>query len=293
MILVTGASGKTGQAVVEALVSRKKSVRALVRCQGQVSRAHEIGAVEVVVGDISDEPILRQAALGVRTLYHICPNVHADEIGIGKASIGAAIASGVQHYVYHSVLRPQIESMPHHWRKMRVEEALFESGLSFTILQPSTYMQNIIAVWDEIIDRGALSVPYSVESQSSPVDLYDVAAVAAIVLCDFRRHTGATYELCGPEVLTQRQQAMIISEQIGHAVYAEQTDLDEWVIRARRNGLGDYSIKALRMMFDYYDRFGFWGNSNTLHELLGRPPTSYASFVKRVVRNKSVSINSN
>ena len=293
MILVTGASGKTGQAVLAALISKQKSVRVLVRCEEQVSRAYEIGAVDVVVGDISDESILRKASLGVRTLYHICPNVHADEIGIGKASIGAAIASGVQHYVYHSVLHPQIELMPHHWRKMRVEEALFESGLSFTILQPSTYMQNIVAVWDEIIDRGVLATPYSVESKSSPVDLHDVAAVAAIVLCDFRRHIGATYELCGPEILTQKQQAMIISEQIGHEVNAEQTDLNEWVLRARGNGLGDYPLKALRMMFDYYDKYGFWGNSNTLHTLLRRPPTSYASFIERVVRSKSVSINSN
>ena len=76
-------------------------------------------------------------------------------------------------------------------------------------------------------------------------------------------------------------------------IYAEQTDLDEWVVRARRNGLGDYPLKTLRMMFDYYDKYGFWGNSNTLHKLLGRPPTSYASFIERVVRNKSVSINSN
>ena len=80
-------------------------------------------------------------------------------------------------------------------------------------------------------------------------------------------------------------------------VYAEPTDLNEWVLRARGNELGDYPLEALRMMFDYYDKYGFWygfwGNSNTLHKLLGRPPTSYASFIERVVRNKSVSINSN
>ena len=288
MILVTGASGKTGQAVVEALVVKKQSVRVLVRCQEQVAKAYEIGAVDVVVGDIADESVIRQAALGACALYHICPNVHADEIAIGEANIGAAIDAGVQHLVFHSVLHPQIEAMPHHWRKMRVEEALFESGLSFTILQPSTYMQNIIAKWDEIVDRGVLAAPYSVESQSSPVDLHDVATVAAIVLCDFGQHSGATYELCGPEVLTPSQQAMIISAQMGHVVCAEQTNLEEWILRARANGLGDYALDALCRMFRYYDRYGFWGNSNALHELLGRQPTSYAAFVKSVLRKKNM-----
>ena len=293
MILVTGAAGKTGRVVIRRLALKKKRVRALVRNQQQVEQVKEIGAAEAVVGDMMDELVLGQAARGACAVYHIYPNVHPDEIVIGKASIAAAVAAGVDHFVLHSVLRPQIEAMPHHWRKMRVEEALFQSGISFTILQPASYMQNVIASWDGVVERGVLTAPYSVHSQSSPVDLHDVAAVAAIVLCDFRRHSGATYELCGPEVLTQNQQAMIISEQIGHEVCVEQIDLNEWVLRARGNGLGDYPLKALRMMFDYYDKYGLWGNSNTLHELLGRTPTSYAAFVQRVMRNKSMIIHAN
>lgn len=285
MILVTGAAGKTGQVIIRALAARKQSVRALVRRDHQIAQVQAIGAVEAVVGDMRDQSVLSQAARGTRALYHICPNVHPDEIAIGEVTIAAAMAAGVQHFVFHSVLRPQIESMPHHWQKMRVEEALFESGLAFTILQPASYMQNIIAIWDGVVDSGVLAAPYSVQSQSSPVDLQDVAAAAVIVLCE-PKHRGATYELCGPDVLTQSEQAAIISSEMGRMVRAEQTDLDEWARRARINGLGEYAFETLCKMFLYYDQHGFWGNSHTLRALLGRPPTSYADFMKRILREK-------
>lgn len=285
MILVTGAAGKTGRAIIRVLAAKKQSVRALVRREHQVAQVQAIGAAEAVVGDLLDGSALRQAARGVRAVYHICPNVHPEEIAIGKVSIAAAVDAGVQHFVFHSVFRPQVEAMPHHWRKMRVEEALFMSGLPFTILQPASYMQNIIATWEEVSERGVLTAPYSVQSQSSPVDLQDVAAVATIVLCEPGHH-GATYELCGPDVLTQSEQAAIISAEMGCRVRAEKTDLDEWTRRARANGLGGYALDALLKMFHYYDQYGFWGNGHMLHALLGRQPTSYAAFVKRMLHEK-------
>ena len=57
----------------------------------------------------------------------------------------AARRAGIRHLVYHSVLHPQVEAMPHHWQKMRVEEQLFAAGLPYTILQPAAYMQNVLA----------------------------------------------------------------------------------------------------------------------------------------------------
>ena len=286
MILVTGAAGKTGRAVIRALATKKQTVRALVRREEQIARVRALGAAGATVGDMRDETVMRQACLGVCAVYHICPNIHPDEIVIGKVSITAAMAAGVQHFVFHSVLRPQIEAMPHHWRKMRVEEALFESGLPFTVLQPASYMQNLFAIWDGILERGVLAAPYSVQSQSSPVDLQDVAVTAAIVLCEPGHH-GAIYELCGPDILTQSEQAAIISTHVGHAVRAQQTELDAWAWRARANGLSEYALETLRKMFRYYDQHGFWGNSHTLHVLLGRQPTSYAAFVKRVLHEKT------
>jgi uncharacterized protein YbjT (DUF2867 family) len=286
MILVTGAAGKTGQAVIRALVAEGSPVCALVRRSEQVPIVEELGAQETVVGDMRVPATLRQAAMGAWAVYHICPNMHPDELVIGQAAVNAARTAGVEHFVYHSVLHPQTEAMPHHWQKLRVEEYLFESDLPFTILQPAAYMQNVLAYWDAIVERGVYAVPYAVDTVLSMVDVEDVATVAAEVLTQ-PGHMGATYELAGPDALAQTEVARVLSKALGRVIRAEKMPLDEWEQRAQVAGMGDYQVEALIKMFRYYERYGFWGNSNVLGWLLRRPPTSFAAFLKRAVKERS------
>ena len=126
MILITGAGGKTGRAVTRALTAKGQAVRALVHRPEQIRTVREFGAPEVVVGDMRDQVALGRAACGVQAIYHICPNMNPDEVAIGEVVIAAARAAKVERLVYHSVLHPQTEAMPHHWHKLRVEERLFE-----------------------------------------------------------------------------------------------------------------------------------------------------------------------
>jgi uncharacterized protein YbjT (DUF2867 family) len=285
VILVTGAAGKTGRAVVRALVARGAAVRALVYRPTHVEPLRELGAHEVLVGDMRDRTTVEGAVQGLQSLYHICPNMSPDEYSIGRLVVGAARSAGVAHLVYHSVLHPQTEAMPHHWAKLRVEEHLFESGLPYTILQPAAYMQNVLTGWDSIVEDGVYRVPYKLETQLGMVDLEDVAAAAAIVLTEIG-HQGATYELAGKESLTQADVATILGRGLGSMVRAEAVPLDEWEAQAREAGLGDYQVDTLVRMFRYYDSYGFWGNPNVLGWLLGRPPTTFETFVERTVRQK-------
>jgi uncharacterized protein YbjT (DUF2867 family) len=196
MILITGAGGKTGKAVIKALITRGASVRAFVRSPSHQAGLRALGVREVVLGEMDDWQALAQAMNGAETVYHICPNVSPHEIAYGKAMIEAATHTGVVRVVYHSVLHPQIEAMPHHWNKMRVEELLFSARLGVTILQPTAYMQNTLAEWDRMAREGIFRVPYPIETRLSLVDLDDVAEAAALVLTS-DRHIGATYELVG------------------------------------------------------------------------------------------------
>lgn len=280
MILVTGGAGKTGRAVIRALTAKGEAVRALVHCPEQVRSVEEMGAREVVVGDMRLQATMDQATQGIRAVYHICPNVSPDEVAIGQVAMAAARSAGVKHFVYHSVLHPQIEAMPHHWQKLRVEEQLFESGLSYTVLQPAAYMQNVLAHWDPIVEQGIYPVPYAVETRLGMVDLEDVAEAAAVVLTE-PGHTGAVYELAGAEVLSQAEVATILSQQLGRPVRAEVVPLETWERRARESGLGDYQVETLVKMFRYYERHGFWGNPRVLGWLLGRAPTTFAAFIER------------
>ena len=277
MILVTGAAGKTGQAVVRALLAKGQTVRTLVRNETQCELISSLYDTDIVIGDMSVESVLSKLFEGIRAVYHICPNMHPDELNIGLAMISAAKNADVTQFVFHSVLHPQVEAMPHHWQKMRVEEAIFASGIPFTILQPAAYMQNIMVEWKNIQQEGIIRVPYSPESKGSPVDLNDVADVASLVLSE-RDHIGAIYELCGPDILTYQEQTTILSEYINRPIRVEQISLDEWKALAYGAGLRTYSVESLLKMFLYYDLYGFWGSSLVLSTLLQRPPTSFMEF---------------
>lgn len=278
MILITGAAGKTGLAVTRALARRRASVRVLVYRHAYVELARAAGAQDVVVGDMRDEKLLATAVRGVRAIYHVAPNMNPNELQMGVVALQAAQDAGVEHFVYHSVLHPQTEAMPHHWNKLRVEERLFESGLPFTILQPTAYMQNISGNWQTITAEGVHRVPYPVSTRLSLVDLADVAEGAAKILTE-PGHAGATYELVGTLPLAQTEVAQSLSSALGRPVRAEEISLDAWQEQAEAAGLPPYAIQTLRQMFRYYAAHGFAGNPNVLTWLLGRPPTPLADFL--------------
>ena len=281
MILITGAAGKTGRAIIRALKQRKESVRALVHRIDQVAMLDVLGVDAVLVGDMLDPASLARAVQGIQTIYHIAPNVSPDEVNIGKAVIRAAQSTKVERIVYHSVLHPQIEAMPHHWQKLRVEEFLYESGLAFTILQPAVYMQNILTQWDRILENGTYTLPYKAETRLSLVDLDDIAQAAALILTE-PEHQGATYELVGTPAMSQIEISEVLSEQLNRPVEVKNVPLGEWEQAARASGLGDYQVLTLIKMFCYYDQYGLMGNTNVLSHLLHRQPTSFMDFIKRI-----------
>jgi NAD(P)H dehydrogenase (quinone) len=285
MILLTGSAGKTGRAIIQALAKSGESVRALVHRFDQVAWLEVLGVDDVLVGDMLDPASIARAVQGVRAIYHIAPNTSPDEVTIGKIVISAARSANVEHLVFHSVLHPQIEAMPHHWQKSRVEELLFESGLPFTILQPTVYMQNVLAHWDQILKNGIYPLPYSPETRLSLVDLEDVARVAAIVLTE-PGHQGATYELVGTPAMSQINIADVLSVQLDRPVAAKAVPIEAWERSSRASGLGDYQVLTLIKMFCYYERYGFVGNSNALSCLLRRQPASFAGFVRRIASER-------
>lgn len=278
MILVTGAGGKTGLAVLRQLAGRAKHTRALVRSENQIQIAIECGAAEALVGDLLNQHSIAPAFEGIMAIYHIPPNMHPGEVTIAENVLRLADGNKVGHFVYHSVLRPYIRAMPHHLNKALVEERLFTTDLPFTILQPAAYMQNTISWVESGRKEGLFSVPYPVHTQLGMVDLKDVVEVAATVIGD-PLYFGGTYELVGTEILTPSQIADLIAEALGQPVRAMELDLNQWKRQATRAGLSRYAIRTLLKMFRYYADYGFWGNPHTLASLLGRPPKTYAQFL--------------
>lgn len=280
MILITGAAGKTGRALIQALCTDRVSVRAFVRRRAQIEPLRALGATEVIPGDLRNSEDLARACHGVDAIYHICPNMLADEVAIATSVIDAAQKAGVSRFVYHSVLHPQTEAMPHHWQKLRVEELLFATTLDYTILQPAAYMQNVLTSWQSIVETGIYRVPYRTTTNLGMIDLHDVAEVAAHVLIS-AGHSGATYELASDEWLTQDEVAAILSALLASPVHAEMQSRAQWQQQAQQAGLSTYAVETLLKMFDYYEQYGFGGNGNVTRWLLGRKPTSFAECMQR------------
>jgi len=286
LILLTGAAGKTGTSILKQLSQRGAKVKALVRNQDQASVVGVFKGIEIAIGDLLDEQSLAKAAHIIDEIYYICPNMSPDELLIGTRLIGLAQKHHIKRFVFHSVLHPHIEEMPHHWQKMRMEEKLFSSGLDFTILQPCAYMQNILSGWNHILE-GQYTVPYNINARISIVDLEDIGQVAANVLME-SGHKNAIYELAGPEALSQIDVAGKISAVLNKQVNPVQQSQLEWKNNALKSNLPAAQIDWLLKMFNYYDNNGLPGNSNVLEYLLGKNPTTFDQFLLRTLSSGGI-----
>jgi NAD(P)H dehydrogenase (quinone) len=281
MILVTGAGGKTGRAVLHALQRRGAPVSAFAHSPQGAAAAAQAGAARSFFGDFFDSLALNAAFAGAQVVYHICPNMHPAEVEVAEAVLTAARVAGVRRVVYHSVLHPQVEAMPHHWKKLRVEELLFTSGIPYTILQPCAYMQNILGYWNDIHRKGEYAVPYAPETRLSLVDLEDVAEAAAEVLLD-EKYAAGVYELAGPQALSVTETVEIISEVTGQPVSVKTLDRSVWEAQVQAAGMREYTLDTLLKMFLYYENNGFTGSPCVLEWLLGRRPRDFTRYIQQL-----------
>lgn len=289
MIVVTGAAGQTGQAVLRQLRSRGVAARALVSREASAARVRAAGASRVVVGDLRSAAHVRRALEGASAVYHVCPVMSDDEIGIGNNVIAAAQANRVDRFVFHSLVHVQCDALLHHRDKRYVEEALIESGLDYTFLKPTMYMQNMLQSWDQIVGEGVYRLPYSEHARMGLVDLEDVAEAAAIVLSQ-EGWNGGEFELCSGDTLTRVQMAAVLSRELGRPVRAEAYPIEEWKPIGARTRT-PFQVERVARMFEHYDRHGLsGGNPRVLQMILGRRPTGYADFVRRVAAGHGVRV---
>lgn len=272
MIVVTAAGGRTGGAVVRGLWARGLRVRALV---GSSRPRPELTALsaDVVAADLTDPSAVQPLLAGADALHLIWPNFDAGETAGATSLLVAARRAGVGRVVYHSVLRPQARSMPHHAAKDRVEEALDASGLRWRVLQPCAYADNLDGQLAEAAASGILPSPWGLEQPQSLVDLRDVAD-AAVALLTEDGLDGGTFEAAGPEPLTAPRIAQLLTARLGREVRAVDVVPDDPVPPREQ-----YAAHCARLMFDHYRAHGFTGSPRVLEALLGRPARTFAEHL--------------
>lgn len=282
MLLVTAAHGNQGKLLVPKLLAAGVPFRACVQSDASAARLRQIGVADIVIGDITRQEVLERALDGARAVYHIGPVLHPREREMGIAAVDAAKRAGVEHFVFSSVLHSITTDLVQHEIKRDVEEHLLSSGLEFTILQPSNYMLPLKLV--PVFREGVFRLSWSLERRQSMVDLDDVTDVVLKVVTEGERHWGATYELVGEGRYTAHELGAIMSDVLGRSIPVEEIDGDTYL----RAFLGDvdpadfaHQARVLRAITARYSSHDFIGNPNVLTWLLGRRPTSFATFVER------------
>lgn len=218
-ILVTGARGHVGGAVLNELLAAGKVVRVS-------SRAPRPGqfpdGVEVVRADLTDPASLPDALAGVRKVFLYAHPEAAAEFAT------AARKAGVEHVVLlssSSVLFPDAEANPIAVRHFAVERALDEAGLDRTFVRPGYFATNSLR-WQSIRTERVFRTAFP-EATTSPVHERDIAAVAVRALLD-DAHRGAAYAVLGAGPVTVLDQVGAIAEALDESVRLEEVDVDTY-----------------------------------------------------------------
>jgi uncharacterized protein YbjT (DUF2867 family) len=209
MILVTGATGNTGRALVKELRARGAGpLRGLTR---DAARATFPAGVEAAEGDLSRPESLDSALRGVRSLFLL------SRTGPDAQILEAAVRAGVEHVVLVSSIT--VQTHPHLGpaaENLAVERLLKGSGMAWTVLRPTQFASNALW-WAEAIREGRpVRVPYA-DIGLPTLHPADIAAVACAALSG-PGHRGQTYALTGPERITPRRQLEVLGRAVGRDV---------------------------------------------------------------------------
>ncbi len=277
MILITGASGNVGRAVLDEVRKGDKPFRAMYRSEEDAKQAPK--GVSAVVADFASKESMARVLAGVDALFLVCSPIPA-LVELESNAIDAARATGVKHVVLNSALGAgdYAKSFPG-WHRI-VEDKLKASALAYTILRPNGFMQNILAYnAPSIRAQGAFYAAMG-SARTSYIDVRDIAYVVAKILASPQEHAGKIYELNGPEAVSCGELAERITRVANRPV--KYVDIPEAAQRKSMLDLGmpEWQVNALLELQEYYVQGRAGMVTDVLPGLLGRPPVKLDRFLE-------------
>ncbi|MGW7079830.1 SDR family oxidoreductase [Streptomyces sp. NPDC054866] len=275
MIVVTGATGNIGRPLTQALSEAGQQVMAVSRHTATMPNG-----VRHMAADLAKPAGLKPALAGAKALFLLLSgDLHAT--GANPADvISEAAAGGVRRVVLLSTLGVVTRPSGQTRIAMRaLEDMLRESGLEWAILRPGGFASNALWWAESVRARQVVAAPFG-DVGVPIIDPADIAAVAAACLLD-DRHTGGTYELTGPEVITPRQQAEAIAAALGSPVRFHELTRDEAktaMAQSMPAELADDTLDILGSPSPAELRV-----SPDVQQVLGRAPRPFADWAARNV----------
>ena len=274
LILVSGATGSRGGAVLRHLRERGFGCRALTRDPSKPqARALINQGVEVVRGDLEDPASLTRALDGVHGVYSVQSRESGVEAEIrqGINLADAAKRSRISHFVYSSVASAdQGTGIPHFDSKFRIEDYVRGTGMHFTIVRPVFFMENWLGMRDSI-ENGALVLPLNPETRLQMIAVDDIGGVVAMAFEHSGKWQNRAVEIAGDELsMTELKQGL--SRAAGREIQYQQAQWDQFESRVGRETTVMFrwfqdvgyrvDIGAVRQEYPKLTSFDRWLNSN-------------------------------
>jgi uncharacterized protein YbjT (DUF2867 family) len=277
-VLVLGATGTVGSAVVQSLLQGGASVAALTR---SAERAKALPAgVEGRIGDLNDPYKVLGAFNGVEAVF-LLNAVSSTETQEGLFALECARLQGVKKLVHLSVQHvDRALHLPHFGSKVVIEAAIKQSGLDYTILRPNNFYQNDYWFKDAMLQYGVYPQPLG-SAGLDRVDIRDIAD-AAVKALDGDAASGKTVILAGPTTETGTSTAATWSTCLGKPIAYAGDDLEAWE-QQNLQYLPPFMVFDFKMMYRWFQAHGLQaapGEREATEKLIGHPMRSFAGFAK-------------
>jgi uncharacterized protein YbjT (DUF2867 family) len=279
LILIIGATGTTGSEVARQLSTRNVPFRVLAR---DPQKVRDLGLQgEVVQGDLSRPETLDAAFEGVERVYIATSAPDGQLATLEINAIEAAKKAGARHVVKLSALGVSADGPlailgAPHWQ---VEQHLVASGLDYTLLKPTSFMQNYLNLDGETIrNQGAFYAPVG-DGRVPLIDVRDIAEVAVVALTS-DGHAGKTYTLTGPTANTYTEYAEKLSAAVGREIHF--VDVPPQAFKETLLGFGIPEVYAdgLGQLFALYASGQAEDVAPGVSEALGRAPRTFEAFAR-------------
>ena len=284
-ILVTGATGNTGGAIVSELLRKGVPVRAMVRRRDARSSALEARGAEIVVADLFDPDQLVAAMRGAQRAYFVPPytpyaiqSAVAFAVAAREAKLEAIVqmSQWTSHRNHPALMTRQTWLIDRMFAELR--------SIAHTILNPGLFADDFLRTIDSAALLGIFPV-LAGDGKAAPVANEDIARTAVAALMAPERHNGMTYRPTGPQLLSGREMADIVAKVVGHPVRAVAIPFWLFAKAARwRQGVDPFLLSAVRHYAEDMKSGAFvfeGGVTDTVEALTGTPAESFETTARR------------
>jgi len=261
-ILVTGATGQQGGALARLLLQKKHEVYALIRStKSESPKAQNLRnqGAKLVEGDLDKPDSLEQATNGIDSVFLIGTFIEGGtegEIRRGKMMVDIAKEKKIEHIVYSSVVNAdKTTGIPHFESKYKVEQHIKNSGIPYTIIGPTFFMDNLLSYSLAGLQQGQVALPLSPSRILQQIAVENIAEFSALALERRNSFIGKRIDIASDEI-TGEQAAKVLSNELGRKIRYEQVPMEQ--IRQ--------ASEDLAVMYEWFERIGTGVDIAALHK---------------------------